>query len=258
MKVAVIIPTIGRPELDDALESLRHQTRTPDELIVMHDTERRGAAATRNEAARRTHADILLFMDDDCIAAPTWVDRMCTAFADPTVAAVSGSVIYRTNDHTPTYEERVVQNKNAQWFMGANCGVRREAFWKLGGFPEKYRVYEDKAFALACWMKQYRVACAPTAQVYHALSRWDEKKVIDFTDHLSWWIELMRDYDVWADKNNPPPLWAGHVLMPRDFVSFLKHRVRFHDPASQLHARLLLRQRIHLWKRAMKQKMFIL
>lgn len=258
MTVSVIIPTIGRSELQQTLASLRAQTRPPDELLVMHDTDQNGPAATRNNAARTARGDILLFIDDDCIAAPNWIERMLTAFENPAVTAVSGAVIYRTANHIPARDERVVQNPEARWFMGANCGVRRDAFWKLGGFPEKYRVYEDKAFVLACWMKNYSVTRVPLAHVYHTVSRWDARKVKQFADHLSWWIELIRDYDVWADQHNPPPLWGGFVLMPRDFISFFKHVVRVHDPSSRLRAELLLRQRINLWKRAIQKKMFII
>lgn len=259
MKVAVIIPTIGRPELHDALASLRNQTRQPDEILVEHDPDEHGAAATRNTAARKTRADILLFLDDDCIAAPTWVERMCAAFeSDPNIIAVAGSVTYRSTDYAPDINERVVQNPDARWFMGANCGVRREAFWKLGGFPEKYFVYEDKAFALACAMKNYTIARAPTASVYHARSTWTRAMIKKFSTHLTYWIDLMRDYDVWSDKQNPPPLLAGFILMPRDYPSFIKHALRFYNSASRLRAELLFRQRIALWRYALRHKFFIL
>ncbi len=256
MKVTVIIPTIGRASLAAALESLRVQTRVADEIIVEKDEDRRGPAATRNNAARRARGDLLLFMDDDCIAAQNWIERMCVAFENPATIAASGAVIYRGDTASPN--ERAVQNPEARWFMGANCGVRRDSFWKLGGFPEKYPVYEDKAFACSCWMRGYSVVRVPLAHVYHGVSVWDRAMVKKFATNLSWWVDLMRDYDVWADKNNPPPLWAGFVLMPRDYLSFIEHCLHAHDPASRLHAELLLRQRINLWKRAIKNKMFII
>lgn len=258
MKISVIIPTIDRPELALTLASVHAQTRPADEIIVQHDPERRGPAATRNDAARRAHGDILLFIDDDCVAAGNWIERMVSAFEDPKTIAASGAVIYRDHDHVPMKDERVVQNPEARWFMGANCGVRRDAFWKLGGFPEKFQVYEDKAFALACWMRGYVVTRVPLAHVYHGASVWDRAMLKKFTGNLAWWVDLMQDYDVWADKNNPPPIWAGHVLMPRDFVSFFKHVIRVHDPVSRLRARLLFQQRINLWKRAIQHKMFLI
>ncbi len=256
MRVTVIIPTIGRESLAATCESLRTQTRPADEIIVQHDKEQQGPAATRNDAARRARGDLLLFIDDDCVAAPNWIERMCAAFENPAIIAASGAVIYRGD--ASDLCERAVQNPDARWFMGANCGVRRDSFWKLGGFPEKYLVYEDKAFALACWMRGYIIACVPLAHVYHNVSIWDRAMVKKFAHNLSWWVDLMRDYDVWADTNNPPPLWARRVLMPRDFLSFAKHVMRLHDPNSRLRARLLLVQRLNLWKRAVKNKIVIL
>lgn len=257
MKVTVIIPTIGRESLEATLASVRAQTRVADEIIVQQDDDRRGPAWTRNAAARQAHGDLLLFIDDDCVAATNWIERMCVAFENPATIAASGAVLYR-GDITAR-GERVVQNPDAAWFMGANCGVRRDSFWKLGGFPEKYLVYEDKAFSLACWMRGYTVARVPLAHVYHNASVWDRAMVKKFANNLSWWVELMRDYDVWVDKNNPPPLWGRFVLMPRDFGAIVKAAVRSpRSEADRLKLRLLVSQRVNLWKAAARAQMFIL
>lgn len=260
MKVSVIIPTIGRPELAALLQSLREQTRPPDEIIVERDgaAPRRGPAATRNAGARRAHGDIFLFIDDDCVAAPEWVARMSASFENPVVSAASGSLIYRKENYEPARGERAVHNFHGRWFMGANCGVRRDAFWKLGGFPEKYCAYEDKAFSLACAMKKYVVARVSDARVYHGASMWDNALTKKLEKNLSWWIDLLRDYDVWADTHNPPPILFRRIIMPRDFFSILKNLFHAYNPAARLRLKLLMRQRFFLWRAAVRKKMFVI
>jgi glycosyltransferase involved in cell wall biosynthesis len=62
--VAVIIPTVGRDTLDACLQSIHSQTRKADEVIVVHDCERKGAAETRNEGIARSTSEYLAFTDD--------------------------------------------------------------------------------------------------------------------------------------------------------------------------------------------------
>lgn len=255
MKITVIIPTIGRASLAATLASLDSQTRPADEIIVEQDFDLAGPAKTRNNGARKAHGDVLFFIDDDCVAAPHWIERMATVFENPTIIAASGAVIYR-GDKTNLFE-RAVENPDGRWFMGANCAVRRDAFWKLGGFPEKYRVYEDKAFALACLTRGYAVAQAPTASVYHEISEWTDRMVKNFADHLAWWVDLHADYDLWIDKINPPPLW-GVILMPRDYLACAKHLLRFYDAGSRLRAKILFLQRVYLWKHAIARRIILL
>jgi len=103
----VIICSYDRAKmLERALRSLAAQTLPPDrfELIVVDDgsrdetaevceslrrhglpnlkcvhTPHRGLASARNAGVRSTAAERILFMDDDCIAAPDWVERMIAA-----------------------------------------------------------------------------------------------------------------------------------------------------------------------------------
>ncbi len=256
MRISVVVPTIGRESLERTLESLQNQTYSADEIIVEQDFDQAGPAITRNNGARRAHGDLILFIDDDCVAAPNWIERMRTAFENPAIIAASGAVLYRGNKDD--IRERAVQNPDARWFMGANCGVRRNTFWKLGGFPEKYLVYEDKAFALACWERGYFVARVPLAHVYHEVSLWNQQMVKRFSKNLACWVNLSRDYNIWADKNNPPPIWGGFFLMPRDYPSFFKHLFKSMDEFHWLRAKLLFKQRINLWKHAIKNKKLLI
>lgn len=67
LTVAVVVPTIpGRErQLAEALTSVEAQHRRPDQVVVELDSERSGAAATRNRALARVETDLVAWLDDD-------------------------------------------------------------------------------------------------------------------------------------------------------------------------------------------------
>lgn len=78
MSITVVIPTIpGREQLlGRAVTSVEAQTRPPDDLVVEVDTERTGAAATRNRALGNVLTDWVAFLDDDDTLYPQHLQRL--------------------------------------------------------------------------------------------------------------------------------------------------------------------------------------
>jgi glycosyltransferase involved in cell wall biosynthesis len=54
---------------------------------------RRGVSIARNHAISRAKGDILIFVDDDVLVSPGWLEEIITGFADPDVCCVTGRVI---------------------------------------------------------------------------------------------------------------------------------------------------------------------
>ena len=103
--------------LRDALESLRAQTRPPEEVVVVDnastdDTEsvarsfgsdlnlklirenNVGIPHARNRALEACTGDIVAVMDDDCVADPRWLAEIERPFLkDPRIGAVGGSLV---------------------------------------------------------------------------------------------------------------------------------------------------------------------
>lgn len=98
-------------DLVAAVNSLATQVRSADEVVVVIDhnealferaqaaftaatvarnDERQGLSGARNTGVRTASGDIVLFLDDDAVADPAWVERMCTPFADASVVGVGG------------------------------------------------------------------------------------------------------------------------------------------------------------------------
>ena len=163
--VSVVIPTAGRPDvLARCLDALGRQTLAPHETIVVDDRGGAsvpegvvlvrgvgtGAGAARNLGAGRATGDLVLFMDDDLIAAPDLVARHAAAHA----ARPGGVVIGRA---APRPAERNLVSRGARdWWedhyvatsaaiaptfadmLSGNMSIARSDFDGLGGFDERF------------------------------------------------------------------------------------------------------------------------
>ncbi|HEY5438339.1 MAG TPA: glycosyltransferase family 2 protein, partial [Acidimicrobiales bacterium] len=102
---------------------------------------------TRTTAAEVATGDILVFLDDDAAATPSWLRTLTSHYADPNIVAVGGAPIARYESERPRWlpfecnwvfgcayrglPERVAPIDH---MIGANMSVRREVLMSWGGF----------------------------------------------------------------------------------------------------------------------------
>jgi O-antigen biosynthesis protein len=185
--VSVIIPTFNRAErLANAIQSVEAQDYPNYEVIVVDDGSTKVEAVTflksleevfaqrdwkiihqknsypgaaRNNGAKNANGEYLFFMDDDNLAKPEELStfmRVAKRTAADILTCVSD--IYapdqRPQDEPPAMRTRwlflgaaAVVGINRNCFGDMNSLMKREVFWKIGGFTEDYGVgYEDYEF----------------------------------------------------------------------------------------------------------------
>lgn len=208
LQTAVIVPSARRmPALLRCLDSLEAMDERPHEVIVVFQgneddalrdeirhrhpnvhvlwTPGQGAAVARNAGAAQSSAELLLFVDDDCIVEPDWSCRYLDAFEhDPALMIASGQV-------RPLFSHGHTKNGLAlqldplpRTFDGpsnpvgsvdrtCNLAVRRTAFAALGGFDEglgagtRFPSAEDTDFAYRAMKARLRQRYLPEAVVLH-------------------------------------------------------------------------------------------
>lgn len=170
--VAVVVCAFTERRWDDlraACASLIRQTRPADEIVVVIDHNDAllaradaelagvrvvasrnvpGLSGARNTGVWASSSDIVLFLDDDAVAAPDWIERMVHPFADPRVAGVAGRV--EANWDEPgrpawfpepflwtvgcSYQGLPAAGADVRNPIGAAMAFRRRAFERAGGF----------------------------------------------------------------------------------------------------------------------------
>ena len=140
-------------------------------------------SAARNAGLALAAAPVVAFIDDDAVAEPTWLTRLCAPFDNPAVTASTGFIRGRNGisyqwqacevdqfgqDHvleiaTPTLRPATAQR--AVKTQGTNCAFRRDVLLTLGGFDPAYRFYLDEADVNL--RMAGLTAIIPDAQVHH-------------------------------------------------------------------------------------------
>lgn len=153
--------------------------------------ERSGLSAARNRAVREACGDLLLFLDDDALPAPGWIDAYVAAFHDPRVGAAGGPVEPIFDGALPDWLDSRFLPYLSVWDRGpetellrynelprgANMAFRRSTFAVYGEFLEQLgrkgaslRSCEEIEFCLRLERGGDEIRYVPSARVRHHVS----------------------------------------------------------------------------------------
>jgi glycosyltransferase involved in cell wall biosynthesis len=190
MLLSVIIPTFRRPDsLAACLECIQRQSFPKEkfEVIVTDDAADRairdligqkyawakwtqgpgrGPAANRNHGASLATGEWLVFVDDDCLPAPSWLNAIGSQ-AD--VDVIEGKTVCPDARDTPLQER--VENLRGGAYWSCNLAVRRPVFERMGGFDEDFLEAggEDMEFAWRIAANKLHTRFVASALVEHPL-----------------------------------------------------------------------------------------
>jgi len=140
---------------DGTLDMLRFH-RWPFPLRVLRHSQR-GPAASRNAAAAVARAPVLIFLDDDVMAAPDLVDKHLAAHSDGVPTVAIGRLSPASMPGVPGWWRWLEGQLDSQYramlcgkrrvdgvcLYSGNCSMSREAFLQMQGFNEKLEHSED-------------------------------------------------------------------------------------------------------------------
>ena len=206
LSVSIIIATANRAEsLDRTLLSLR-QIRYPNfEVLVVdgpsHDNTaeiaakhadyiryipctRANLSAARNIGIAYAKGDIIVFIDDDAIPEPDWLDLLVAPYQDPNIISVGGFirdqagidfqckyVVADRYGNSKSYEtlDGVTLDSNNYFSMtGTNFSTRRKNLVEIGGFDEEYIYFLDETDVnLRMADRGWEAVVVPKAEIHH-------------------------------------------------------------------------------------------
>jgi glycosyltransferase involved in cell wall biosynthesis len=150
-----------------------------------------GLSAARNAAIAEARGEIVCFLDDDAIADPRWLERLCSAFeAEPEAGVIGGHIYLNAPASRPAalrpgwerYWSHFVTGYSGytrvqRWWefpWGANWAARRAALLSAGGFRTGYGRIGDNFWggeelvtASVIQKLGYAVGVVPEAAVTH-------------------------------------------------------------------------------------------
>jgi len=126
--------------------------------------ENAGPGVARNRGVAAAAADVLLFVDSDCLAEPGWA-RTLAAAVEGGAAIAFGP----TRSAVPALEPFVHSIvSEGELYTFTNVGVARAVFERLGGFrPEVSRVAEDRDFFARARAAGLEFTYVPGAVINH-------------------------------------------------------------------------------------------
>jgi cellulose synthase/poly-beta-1,6-N-acetylglucosamine synthase-like glycosyltransferase len=205
MQYSIILPTFGRPdEVSNFLESINLQIFNNFEVIVvdgslddvlhpvietyrtslnLHYFHERGlgASESRNLGCEKSSGKFLVFIDSDCIVPADYLLKINTyltsnpltdAFGGPDAADAGFTPFQKAVNYAMTsfLTTGGIRGKKKHLgnfeLRGFNMGVRREAFFAVGGYSGM-QVAEDIDLSMRLRKAGYVLALIPEAFVYH-------------------------------------------------------------------------------------------
>lgn len=180
--VSVLIPTFGRDQLlVDTLNEVLAQVPAADEIVVLDQTpehepgvssylasgsaagrfrwiqmEHPSLCAARNRGVQEARSEVVLFVDDDVLLPPGFVEAHRRSYLDREVGAVVGKIfVPRPGEAIDrAAPERsaasIADSGGGPWaaqVLGSNFSVRKALYEEVGGFDEQLvgHVYYDES-----------------------------------------------------------------------------------------------------------------
>jgi cellulose synthase/poly-beta-1,6-N-acetylglucosamine synthase-like glycosyltransferase len=145
-----------------------------DRVRLLRQEPRAGKSSALNLGLTAARGEIIVFADANSLYAPSALCKLVSAFADPDVGYVTGRMVYKAADGSPTGEGcssyMRFENRLRRWetrlgsIVGTDGGidaVRRQLFQPLR--PDQL---PDFALPLSVFEKGYRVIYEPEALLY--------------------------------------------------------------------------------------------
>lgn len=139
-----------------------------------------GAARARNFGWRSTDAELVLFTDDDCRAAPDWARELASAMENGEMDIVQGRTRPDGRDPVPMgpWDRTLRISRWSGLFETCNIGYRRAVLEATGGFDETFPAGEDTDLGLRAMAEGARVSFAESAVVEHTIWRQDFRRYV--------------------------------------------------------------------------------
>jgi glycosyltransferase involved in cell wall biosynthesis len=190
--------------------------------LIYHYQEQTGPAGARNWGIKHSNGEFIIFIDDDIIVKPEFIENHIIAQKKHKKIIVHGPVIYTNNLDNPTSEEMKITDYSRAFFATGNVSIRKKLLLEAGLFNETFKEYgwEDLELGYRLQAMKLKAIKLAEAKGFHLKYRFTPDKlssilekekargrtaIIFFNLNPTWPIRLATLY--W-----PPFFWLEKIL----------------------------------------------
>jgi glycosyltransferase involved in cell wall biosynthesis len=133
-----------------------------------------GPASARNAGIRVSKADIIAFIDSDCVADPDWLEQIAGCLSGSDAAGVGGPLINIASKtwvshylNSTSFFRHRVRHGRVDYLLTANAAFRRAALLAVNGFSEAGVWGEDADLSFRLIQKGHTLLLAKQGIVTH-------------------------------------------------------------------------------------------
>ncbi|MER3446057.1 MAG: glycosyl transferase [Candidatus Dadabacteria bacterium] len=171
-----------------------------------------GPAAARNRGAEASSGEVLFFLDSDIIVARDTIRQIVKAFKDiPDISALFCSYqkntvpsnfysVYKNLFHYYTHQ---TSREDAATFCGGFGAIKRNVFFRLGGFNENYKSLEDIELGYRLYQSGYKIYLDKNIRLTHC-KKYNLLSLIksDVINRAIPWTKIMLDKRIFRNDLN--------------------------------------------------------
>lgn len=260
---SVEVLAIDNASTDETPQGLDQLVRRHPQIRVLSNDRNESFARASNQGARAAQGKYLLFLNNDTVPHPGWLDALLSAAQnDPSCGAFGSRLLYPdgTIQHAgivfvngfpqhihrgqPREYPAAMESRDYPAVTGACLLIAKDLFLRLGGFDEDYPMYvEDVDLCLRVWEAGLRVSYCTDSVLTHyegASNRSTAERDANVMAgmryfHDKWaarWPKALQQLgvpaasrDMLRSQKGLPVLWHGPIYDPSGYADEARHFV---------------------------------
>jgi cellulose synthase/poly-beta-1,6-N-acetylglucosamine synthase-like glycosyltransferase len=198
-------------------------------LIVI---EHGGPAKARNIGIKNANGEVVLFIDADCVADPTWLKTIVKRVERGDVAGAGGIYVTRNPENWianfigADIEYRYLNMGAYTDFVGSySACFKKDVILEVGGFDEDFKEAsaEDNDLCYRIVERGYKLACEPNARVMHSHPSTLQKFIRQQFKRAMWRILLYKKNIRWVrgDKYAKANTLIQPIILAMSFLGLI-------------------------------------